>query len=753
MRHSDPRLEKLWDKISKASNFPERVEVLRRERVFAQSEFPVQLKKLENLLLEYNPFIILATFAFIDLTYLPEVGRAMNASDNIDQYHIEIVQALVLCHEESEFKKKPFDPVEFQELRDLISYVGYLHSAKNFPNPSNPSSTEEFSRLNFQATLRLHTKGVRNWGYEAQTLAVLEQLYAPMEELVEKKLGLRISLLVEVVRSELNSIGKKLQDHFTKNKAFMQQKTVKTAVKAYLREFQDGNITVEMMDKLIRKDGWTFENVLAFLFHRSNSFLLTVFAFEQATFVGAYPNSGSVIQHVLSNLAMELGELRDSNKEHFFLSNPIWLRPIIRVAPNVLFWPVPTLFHSFCFEMIEAIVCKQPDLKEKYLKRRGEFLEEYTFGLFHRRFPEAKISRGSQWKNDHANENGENDLLVIFDSVGLIIEEKSGAINPGAKRGGDSIKQEIEQLISEAAVQAHGFARLLGGSGKLHLFETKAGIVNKVDASDIRRFHCLGITMEHLGTLATRIPELKSVGLARSDAPLIATMALPDLEIALEIFQTAFEFLHYLTRRIAFELHREFLGDELDLLVFYLKTGFADKKLPGHDTPIVIHGLARELDKYFLKITGDDRFERPRRHLSKWWNEIFAAIEKKRLHRRYEIGCLLLDMPDEEQQAFESQFHELCKKVKDKQTQLENVEAFWNPVKSDVSSAVIVAAPVTTVIYPKRRFIVEQFAERALNETGADQALVILVDVELGHWPYSGIYLLDRKDFESRRLH
>lgn len=193
------------------------------------------------------------------------------------------------------------------------------------------------------------------------------------------------------------------------------------------------------------------------------------------------------------------------------------------------------------------------------------------------------------------------------------------------------------------------------------------------------------------------------------------------------------------------------MGDELDLLVFYLETGFAEKNLPGHDFPIVIFGLARKLDKYFMKWPGDDRFERPRRHLSEWWRHIFVALEKKCVHRRYEIGCLLLDMPDEEQQAFESQFRELCKKIKqEKHTELENVEAFWNPVKSDISNAVVVAAPVTTDVYPKRKFVVEKFAERAMGETGANQALVILVDVELEHWPYSGMYLLDRKDFESR---
>jgi hypothetical protein len=70
MLHSHPRSEKLLERISNASNFQERVEILKRERQSAQEQFPSQLDKLEKLLLEYNPFIILATFAFVDLTYL-----------------------------------------------------------------------------------------------------------------------------------------------------------------------------------------------------------------------------------------------------------------------------------------------------------------------------------------------------------------------------------------------------------------------------------------------------------------------------------------------------------------------------------------------------------------------------------------------------------------------------------------------------------------------------------------------------------
>jgi hypothetical protein len=69
----------------------------------------------------------------------------------------------------------------------------------------------------------------------------------------------------------------------------------------------------------------------------------------------------------------------------------------------------------------------------------------------------------------------------------------------------------------------------------------------------------------------------------------------------------------------------------------------------------------------------------------------------------------------------------------------------WTPVKSEVSNAVLIAAPVREQVVPKRFFMVEKLAKQAIAETAADQALVILVDVDRGPWPYSGMYLLDKR--------
>ena len=51
-------------------------------------------------------------------------------------------------------------------------------------------------------------------------------------------------------------------------------------------------------------------------------------------------------------------------------------------------------------------------------------------------------------------------------------------------------------------------------------------------------------------------------------------MALTDLEIVFELLPRVHEKLHYLERRAEFEHNADYTADEIDLLAFYLQTGF-----------------------------------------------------------------------------------------------------------------------------------------------------------------------------------
>ncbi|MPN49682.1 hypothetical protein SDC9_197304 [bioreactor metagenome] len=157
-----------------------------------------------------------------------------------------------------------------------------------------------------------------------------------------------------------------------------------------------------------------------------------------------------------------------------------------------------------------------------------------------------------------------------------------------------------------------------------------------------------------------------------------------------------------------------------------------------------MYGLSHELEPYFQQ-TASSPVRKPQRPLCDWWRQILDEISRRKVPRRFELGCILLDLSFEWQQEFEKRVQILCASVKGREKfQMEDVQGTWVRVDSEVSDAAIVAVPVQTHFYPERTKIVDRMALEALEKAEARIAVVMLIDVELGHWPYSGIYVIDR---------
>src|SRR5438876_11887699 len=88
---------------------------------------------------------------------------------------------------------------------------------------------------------------------------------------------------------------------------------------------------------------------------------------------------------------------------------------------------VVLVFHSFGLEMLESLVSRHSDLREKYFsKARSNYLPHRVADLMRSAFPMGQIFCGSLWQSKVRGTNGENDILVIVDAIALVIECKSG---------------------------------------------------------------------------------------------------------------------------------------------------------------------------------------------------------------------------------------------------------------------------------------------------------------------------------------
>jgi hypothetical protein len=320
-----------------------------------REELATCLRRTEELITKLDPLYTLSHFAFYDLTLAAQSSEAGKFKETPKQPDIELLQALFLTlpKDQVAFGETPIPPI--QELRMNSAKTGFAFAMQRVGDKPSDSS------VMVNEGMRMHTQGIRNWGYPDE-------------------------------------------------------------------------ITTEAM------------------------------------------------RNLLNLWSLSPGDLQHENKDHFFLNNPIWRRPIIKLRDDTYFWPLLQLFVAFGLEMIESVVAQFPEVLKKYQdKTRPKYLEDQAEALFRTALPKCNTFKGSMWKEY------ENDLLVLIDKTAIIVECKSGRVDPSARRGGQRLEQVVKELILEPSVQGARFADFLLNNRGPHVFKTKRGVENRCDTTKLLR--------------------------------------------------------------------------------------------------------------------------------------------------------------------------------------------------------------------------------------------------------------------------
>lgn len=374
------------------------------------------------------------------------------------------------------------------------------------------------------------------------------------------------------------------------------------------------------------------------------------------------------IEKILDILSYSFGDLAKFNPEHFILDNPVLKKPFIKIGKNLYFTSLIGIFYHLIPNLVEALVKEiGSDAVKKFQRAKAEILEEETKQLFEKYFPNAQIFQGSKWIDPASGREYENDLLVLLDRFVFVVECKSGAIDPSARRGGEfRIIDTLKNLVVDAATQANRFINYLRANPSIHNFSTSKGNINIFDNTQVNYYVPLSITIESLGIVSANLKRCVEAGLIKGDfKSFIPSISVTDLEIIFEILENEIERLHYLVRRSQIEKDLTYIGDENDLLAFYLDTGFnlgADEETGK----LVLNLLmkSKELDPYFTAKERDITVSKPRLDLTKWWRDIINFFIKRKPEYWTEMGFVLLNVSKMDQKGFEKRVKNLQVKVK-----------------------------------------------------------------------------------------
>lgn len=304
------------------------------------------------------------------------------------------------------------------------------------------------------------------------------------------------------------------------------------------------------------------------------------------------------LSNVLVRLSEKLGKFPKIKNHMDF--NHLYKTPIININGYYL---VP-LFPTFCQAVSETfyydVIEKDPDYLPEFEKRKGKVSEGRSFRYFSQAIPPDFLFPNPKFR-DKKGEVEIADLIILFDDILLIVQNKSKLLTETAQKGDiEAVKTDLQNSIVKAYDQCVRAKKHLL-AGKLISITNNRWKDVPLKISDIHKIYFV-ITLEDRFPilLLKDLESFEDVDFKKDGYPFVVNLY--DLAIITSELSTPLEFIEYLEKRI--ELNSKgIVGifDELDLLGYYLSSErdfqlplSKDEKRPNF---VIFHGHWEEFNK------------------------------------------------------------------------------------------------------------------------------------------------------------
>lgn len=708
----------------------------------AAKQFRDLLDKLQAEIKNHDPVELLSTAAFYCL--LNGSGPDKDFAEGpYTQSIIEVLQSICLRFKLDEFGSTPVLHQYMFRILDIAKACFEEFGKKRFMSIRTTDSSAQ-KLLSTIEGARLHTQVMRNWGYPQHMRHIIKGLFKPLEADFQETIGIGPIALLDL----LNAIRKRTLQLASEFRATLRDAFHAEDVPSMVRAFcdltggsdKDFDATLKAMESrkgTLQEKRW----FLLSYFHQQLPGLFIFTAEECAAMVGD-ASAATRLVSLFDKLSIRFGDFASDNPEHALMQSRIRTAPLIQLDEGEFFLPIWELTLSFFIEMVEALAKPYPTLKDRYHERRSAYLEEELAKILKEAFPGAIVQTGTTGINPIDKKNYENDCLVVIGPIALVLEAKSERVRDSAKRGGMDLKDVYATLVREPAEQAERFARLLEEGEGLTTFTTKKHGQYQLDLSSIRRAVCISVTLDSLPATTLCWRHLIAVGLAQSERRPAINLSLADLMVVLEVLATPLIRLHYFWRRIQWEESVEYLGDELDLLVYYLSEGLsvpkATEQLPVPS--LFCYGSSTELHRHYMAVQIDPNTStpRPKRLLTQWWGALIEKVELGQKPERWDIGAILLDVNFEGQEEFEQGFATVVDRVRKEGNQCSPNAIVRCDIRTE-SKGAIVGFAYRQLSHQDRNGLAHDLAAQALAEDEIERVVIIGCDIDRMGSPYDFI--------------
>jgi hypothetical protein len=356
--------------------------------------------------------------------------------------------------------------------------------------PQEVTTEDELNAYLLRTDMMEQTTAVRNWAYPHQIKRVVFSLATSIKEAFKSFYGVDPVDLMQLLFDLTDERNDLLNSHIDKLRTCYRASNYKDIIEAYNTVFPE-NVRIEgaAIEEIWTRAGKKKQNLVEMLVTHADLKLNGIYSFtlEHAQSLLKTKVPDDVLERLLDRLSFQFGDLKDFNKEHIVLGNPVLSRPFIRVAERSYFSAIWGVMSHIALDLLEDLVWTNESMRNAYTDAKADFLELEVEQLFRKAFPNASVQRGSQWKDNQTGQGYENDLTVVIDNFALVVEMKSGVVTDPARRGAPKrLFETLRELIEEPSEQALRFIdHLERNQGEL-LFKKKSGAINAIDSRKIK---------------------------------------------------------------------------------------------------------------------------------------------------------------------------------------------------------------------------------------------------------------------------
>lgn len=703
----------------------------------AEERFATLYPQTARWVTEYDPVYVLSMCACYLIASPEGVDREATGELEFHHHYLELLQALALCQPRNRSAQPLRD--EMRRLKAHMQELGENMSLRSLNIPEQLKSEEEISGYRLRTDMMSQTTAVRNWAYMHQMTKVLLELSRSVGPAFKAIYGVAPQSFFSMLLQIAEEAEDRLNDHIAKIRRCAAERDYQAMIRAYNDAFPENiPITEEQASRMWKEIGKKRTNLLSMLVMHADLKLESVYSFslDRALALVDEGTSRDALKALLEKISLRFGDLADANKEHFVLSNPVHDRPFISLGDDIYFSAVWGVLPHLLLDILEDLVWENKDLQDLYTKSKAHYLEDELERVVRAGFPNGQVFTGSTWQTD-TGVTYENDLTLVIDSFAIVFEAKSASVSDPARRGAPSrLAETLRELIESPSEQALRFIDRLKGEPSVHKFKTKRGVVNEINSGAIKHYIPIGVTLLHLGMIASNIKKLIAAGIVDKKLEELApSISITDLESVFELLTREVEKVHYLARRREFEAHMNYEGDELDLLGFYMDNGFniGDTE---YTQDVILNMLlkSKELDPYFIGSREGLAVPKPRLAMTEWWDAILTRVSEARFEGWLETGFILLNTTREDQTKFEIEFKKLARQVKEGTASRIHNWVIWESGPKR-RRYVVVGYPYVGGDKEQRNSILGEAVDSGANADARGVAAIGL-NVEHPHYPY-----------------